>query len=476
MAERYTIQYLRDCRGIDTSLPDEQIPDNCLAYGTENVMPYTGGRYNLVKRWGIKQIYLSANVRTLMGSMFSGLFDSYYTDHGTQLDICSYDGTVLSTVATTYIGAPCWRSFASKDLVVCPAFAAKTADGDTFEALPNIPAGATAIEEYNRHLFCIGHSLGSVRWSAIGDPETWSAANEYLFDLGTDEFYGLRRNDTDLVVFADTSFYVLNGFGPTFQVIAVNRSIGSRSNPSIVNTPYGMFFWSREEGLARIRGSYYDIDLVTRRKLPTLNTRTYTTITSVYLAKDKCVRVYCFDTVGFGGYRIDYYPETDEIYYHTGRGTAMTCGMTAGGELYLGGHIQTSTGAYYMEIPQPYDVVYDSKQTDDGTTIIAKIVCKRMAAASPATYKIVNTVMPQVQLSTVTSITGSVSLKVFSDNNATTPAREFVITPANVGIIEEKYGVNLFARKFQVQLNDDITGAAVFYNLVTEAGTVSQDV
>jgi len=467
-ANDYNIKYLADCRGINASTTDELIADNELAYGTQNVMPCQSGGRNLVKRYGIKQYGTTNTATGYIRSIYYGAAGSYYTDHSTSFLIRGVaDGAVLSTIATASSRKPVWSSFATYDVVVADCnIAAKSSNGTSFTALANIPAGAYLIESYNRYLFAAGHSKGSLRWYAIGDPETWSAVNEYIFD---NYIYNLKKDGNNLIVFFSDHFRVLNGFGPTFQVIDTNWNVGG--GYSAIWTPYGLFFWGTSNGINWIKGSYTDIDNPLQRKYPELcNSIKYafTDTCSSYFPIEKCVRFWCYDDgAADAGVRIDYYPEKDAIYYHTGKACDMLSVGNTGGLCVTGGKPSKGTNKiYYETVPGTIGT-----GSDDGTTINTTINLKRMGTGEATTVKNVRTIMPQIELSTLTTVTGAITYKAFSDNNSgSSNARSFTITPAAVGIIEEKYGVNLTCRKIQHQLTDNIVGAHVYYNLLTESG------
>ena len=91
-----------------------------------------------------------------------------------------------------------------------------------------------------------------LRWSNINDPETWTA-NDYVdIDKGDhgDYITGLCPMGDRLLVFKSNSVHAVFGFdSDSFQVVTLSNDVGSVPLSSPVATPYGVFFWSADQGV-----------------------------------------------------------------------------------------------------------------------------------------------------------------------------------------------------------------------------------
>ena len=99
-----------------------------------------------------------------------------------------------------------------------------------------------------------------VRWSNSNDPEKWSAADYVDIDKGEhgDYITGLLPMGDRLLVFKSNSVYAIFGFdSDSFQVVTLTNSAGSTPLSSPVHSPFGVFFWSAEEGVYLYNGQQF---------------------------------------------------------------------------------------------------------------------------------------------------------------------------------------------------------------------------
>jgi hypothetical protein len=325
----YVREYLINCGGIVASKPDESIEDNELA-DARNVVPGPTGIGSLKKRRGISKYTAdAASARTHIGSIYAGLYGPYYTDQSAAAwDIRNSAGTSIQA-GTGTVAFPCWRSFSTYDLVVDGTNAYKSSNGTSFTTLANIPTGAKYIESYNQFLCCAGHNSFSLRWADITTLETWTAANELKFDPSEgDHITGLKKYGTMLAVFLQYSFHFVQGYsGLDFTVVKSITKSGAMTFRSVIDTPFGLYWWSDRGLCGTLDGT--TIDTILLRKLGTqylVPPHRVSDIHGIWDSVNECVHMYFPYPSGTAcNTRLDYYPRTDSIYLHDGAGCAMAC-------------------------------------------------------------------------------------------------------------------------------------------------------
>jgi len=91
-----------------------------------------------------------------------------------------------------------------------------------------------------------------VRWSNANDPEKWTAADYVDIDKGEhgDYITGLLPMGDRLLVFKSNSVYAIFGWdSDSFQVVTLTNNVGSIPLSSPCSSPFGVFFWSADEGV-----------------------------------------------------------------------------------------------------------------------------------------------------------------------------------------------------------------------------------
>lgn len=212
-----SVSYTQLKGGIDvTSPPNAANPGSGLV-AINYVTPDTGGYRSLrgysllgsgappgtgdilgVKVWN-SDVYAIREVGG-NGTLYK-LVSDVWTSVGTGLPLGRYEFAIGNFFAVS----------SSENLfMVCEAGKPWKFDGTTLTEITLAQAGAKFIEVYSNHLF-LGFKLGSVQWSAIGDPDDWQAANG-AGELGiSDEFTGFSVAPQALVLGGADSIKVLYG-------------------------------------------------------------------------------------------------------------------------------------------------------------------------------------------------------------------------------------------------------------------------
>jgi hypothetical protein len=123
--------------------------------------------------------------------------------------------------------------------MVCEAGRPWKFDGTTLSEITNAPTGAKFIGIHSNHLF-LGFAVGSVQWSAIGDPDDWTAANGAGETGISDTLTGFANVTGALVIGGGDSIKVL--YGSSAQDFAVkdyatNVGITPYTMASVGTTP-----------------------------------------------------------------------------------------------------------------------------------------------------------------------------------------------------------------------------------------------
>ena len=99
-----------------------------------------------------------------------------------------------------------------------------------------------------------------VRWSNANDPEKWTAADYVDIDKGEhgDFITGLLPMGDRLLIFKTRSVHAIFGFdSDSFQVVTLTDNVGSTPLSSPVGSPFGVFFWSADEGVYLYNGEQF---------------------------------------------------------------------------------------------------------------------------------------------------------------------------------------------------------------------------
>lgn len=437
------------CGGVDNTRPDFAISDDCLADCSNYSPDYTGGGW-MIKRQGISPV--STAITGNITSVFGGRNGRYFTS-GTS--IYRYSGTALhSPISSSYKGIS-WCSFLGYDIIVDGTYAYKTSDGTTFTAVSGIPSGTSLVAGVNNFLYAATSASGSLRWSDYGTAETWDATNEIILgqDSG-DKIWGLCELENGLGVWCENSFYIVSGYSDIDQEIAYySFRDGCRSPRSIVNTPYGIFWWSKA-GIVWCKEGY-QLDYPMLRKLAkTLNGLYRTYDIYVHAVWDKVQQRVMFwlfngSTQTTVNLRVDYFPAYDAFYLNSGLGVQMRSSASinpenylAGQKLYVGGYGSAGTPTYLYAMSGNYP-------TDNGTTISSYLETKREGSAGALRNgKTVIVSTDQTAPETITYgayIDASASANVEYHNHAPAGANDWTIA------------LNLANRRIKHRISDSAT-------------------
>ena len=378
----YLTQFMTLRGGLNNSIHDELIEPDEIADG-RNYMPDHLNSGVIIKRYGIaKQL---ANSQTAaVSSIYQGLIGNFFTvGTGIKQFTVNTDFTAAALTATT---APDWTSMGGMDIVVNGTDApGKVTAGPAFAVLGGAPPTFKYVETVNNFVWGAGHSTGVLRYSSVGTTETWPAANSLtVTNNSNDDIKGLVKAFDALIVMCAKSFYHVKAWEDGKATITYsNFSEGCASHRSLVNTPFGLFWWSNV-GIAWRRDGY-SVDYPTMRKIPNtienLNAGQASKVHGVYHPRLRCVIFYvCSIGSSTEDIGIWYFPadevtqRKESVWVMTGLGTqASASGMalvSGKWESYIG-LIDTRTAPtiYYLEKMEG--------ETDDSTVISAYIKSKR---------------------------------------------------------------------------------------------------
>ena len=408
----YVSQHLDLRGGLDNSVSDDQVSDNCLT-AVSNYLPDFLSAGMLMKREGVSKTLVDQQTEAIT-SVYQGDQGNYFTTSSTIKQFTS--NVDLAGGALSATTAPDWTSLASVDVYVNGTDAPRRIDvGPVVTTLGGSPPNFAYIKAYHNFLFGAGGNaaVGQIRWTDVGTLETWTVTNALVLSDQTDPIRGFGLYKDVLVVFCERSYHHVSGWA-TLEIVVTysNFEEGCLSHRSIVSTPYGLFWWSKA-GLCRSTDGF-SIDYVTVRKVPntldTLNKAKYDIVHGVWHPRYKRLQFYCCsrssntpDTAFY------YYPESDSIWVMTGAGVQMgASGMavTSGvADVYLGS--ASTTGYFYK----------NSGDTDDGTAITAYLETKRdYTQFGPTAIKRCDILTP---MGLVVTGVASVTYSVYLDNAVT---------------------------------------------------------
>jgi hypothetical protein len=423
------------CGGINNTLPDISISDAELS-DAANYQLDTRGQGWLTKRGGLTKVDATQRTAT-MYSIYYGRNGNYY-HNGTV--IYNLSGTSLATGIA--LAHDSWCSFGSYDIVVNGTDAKKTADGATFSTLANIPSGVKYVCSSNGFIYAAGHDKGKLRYCSYGLAEVWPPTCELaLTQDENDDIVGLLPVKNGIAVFCTRSFYIINGWTDLDQQIAYyDKSIGGTGNRSLINTPFGIFFWSID-GLSWIKEGY-TIDLPMRRKLAktflNVNKPYDPYVHGIWDKSQQRVILWLFNgATNTANLRMDYYPASDAFFLHTG----LAANMSASGTIIILGGEWVLCGGY-----NPTYLYTVGGNTDDGTTITSYLETKR--EGNTAIRRTGWNVMLTTDLVTAENITYS----AYVDNSATVSYSNTVAT--GTGLVDAVVSANLTNTRIKHRISD----------------------
>jgi len=373
LGSRFKTEMLDFRGGINNSMNDEAVADNELTAG-ENYLPEHPNSLILRKRDGLTAIStdLAENVQLI----FQGENANYFCS---LTKIENVDGTDLDTglsSSTTWDAA----SFDTADIFVNGTDKRDTTDGTTFGTPSGSMPAFKFIEEHNNFLFGAGHDLGKLRWSDLGDRDTWSATNELILsDDIDDDITGLAKFRDVLMVFTERRFFLINGFTTTdMEVVRTgHEGPGCTSHRSIIVTNAGVFWWSNQGLVASDDGITTDLPMQRKLKgtLDSLSQANYGLVHGVWNPLHDRIEMFV-PTGSTIDLCIYYYYLEDAFFLGTGDG----CQMNASGLLNISGLPTIYVGGYSAD--SATDQIFSRLgDTDIATNITAFMETKRISPA-----------------------------------------------------------------------------------------------
>ena len=373
IGSRFNTDLLDFRGGLNNSENDEAIADNELSAGA-NYLPENPNSVILRKRDGLTAISddLAENVQLI----FDGLKADYLC---TLTKIQNVDGTDLDTGLTS---STTWdaASFDGADIFVNGTDKRDTTDGSSFGTPGGSMPAFKFIEEHNNFLFGAGHDLGKLRWSDLGDRDTWSATNELvLSDDIDDDITGLAKFRDVLMVFSDKRFFLINGFTTTdMEVVRTgHEGPGCTSNRSIIVTNAGVFWWSNQGLVASDDGITTDLPMQRKLKgtLDSLSQANYGLVHGAWNSLHERIEMFV-PTGSTIDLCIYYYYLEDTFYLGTGTG----CDMNASARMTISGLPTIYVGGY-SAVAATDQVFSRLGDTDIAGNITAFMETKRVAPA-----------------------------------------------------------------------------------------------
>lgn len=430
------------CLGINNTNPDSLIAPEELS-DARNYQPDFTGQGWLIKREGLTKTDSNQRTGAATHVVFDGRNQNYYQNGSV---LYTFAGTSVKTALAQAYGQ--MTSFGTYDILVNGTDAVKSSDGSSFSALSGIPSGAKFIAAANNFLYCAGHSsaLGEVRYCDYGTAEdNWDATNSLILTNDeNDVISGLCPVKNGLSVWCNKSFYIVSGWSDLEQEVAYyDKSDGHVGGPNaIVNTPYGIFFWSLA-GMAVARPGYQIEYPMLRKLAKTLNGLNRAKDAFIHGVYDKVQQRVCYwlfngtsqTTVNL---RMDYYPALDAFFLHSGAG----CNMSASGVVTVSGVQNIYVGGY-----NPTYLYKQSGAADDGTSITAYAESPREGSA-----------LVERNGRTIFVTTDQVSDATFSyscyQDNASSATQSVTLSSVGTGLQEKHIKLNMQNKRIKHRIED----------------------
>jgi len=406
---------LTGMRGINNATSDDFINDSELSDASNYILDMNNSGV-LVKREGVTK-EVSTQLTEAVTSIFDGIEGDYFS---TSTKIYTFDGTerVSGLTLTTN---PDWASFKDRDIYVDGTNAPRVStNGTTFSLLGGTPPTFKYVEPLNNIVFGAGHNENSLRWSAYNDSGSWPSTNELIF---VDVISGLKRFRNNLLVLCENSFYFVNGFSETdIRVVYYSHDEGGTSNRSIIASPYGLYWWTRN-GPAWLDDNQV-LHYIGKGRIPKtldgLNRGQYSLIHGIWNPIQERVEWWVFKSTSTTVDRkIIYYPRmqlpggesSDGFFIGDGLGVEMGASgvivRSGVAKVYVG---SASTTGYFYE---------QTGSTDDGTPIKAHLDTKRVSPSGVNAHKRLKRLTPLFILEGNSTITLGVYLDGSLSQNKT---------------------------------------------------------
>lgn len=359
--------------GVNNRAPDEYIDLSELS-DARNYVPALTSEGILVKRSGLTAV--STTQSASITSIFDGIHDIWAT---LPTKIITGAGVDQGVILTSSLN-PDWTRFNSQRFdIVCNGTEVKKFNGSVWSDLGGSPPAGKYIETYNNMIFLAGHDRGKLRWSNLGDAETWQAVHERNFNF---DITGLATFRDVLVVFTTERLYHIRGFGPKELTVSFSTIADCTSHQSIVTSEHGLFWWG-SKGL-NWSPDGFQVFIISDLKIPKtidgLAKDQYHAVHGIYNPSEQRVEMYVAssgaDSPNLGIY---YYPRigvknvdgipVGSFWLQDGLGAKVSASAVvtvSGGKRVYVGTYGSSTKVYEQ-----------SGTSDDGTAISAFMETKR---------------------------------------------------------------------------------------------------
>lgn len=367
-------------KGLNNSLSDEFIDPQELAE-VENYELDINQSGVLIKRTGITKNF-TTSLTEAVTSIYDGINGDYFS---TSTILFTLNGTErLSGLSSTT--DPAWTTYtditgAKFDIFANGAQAPrKTSNGTTFAVVGGSPPSFTDIESYNNMLF--GITGNTLRWSQFGEDDIWPAANSLTFDNAPT---ALRVYKNVLILFTNNEVRHIQAYSEVdVQITYYSTDDGCTSHRSVVVTPFGLFWWSKN-GLVMSQDAQTMIYPV-KNKIPStlnnLNFNRFSLIHGLWNVLEDRLEYFVFN---LGSTTIDkkiyFYPRREEaLFIGTGDGVKMGASAvvleSGKPNVYVG---SAATGKF---------VYKQTGDTDDGISVTSTLTTKRIAPVNSNALKL----------------------------------------------------------------------------------------
>ena len=358
--------------GLNNALSDEFIEPNELS-SVSNYGPDPENAGVLTKREGITR------VSTQQAEAFTSIHDGIHDIWATTTTKVINDGGTDQSLSLTSTADPDWTTFRPQNMdIVCNGSEIKDYTG-SWAALGGSPPTFKYIESYQNFIFGSGHSRGIIRWSALGNAESWPATNAW-------ELLGLARgvihHGDSIWFFTDLGWHQLRGTDEQGISITFEGTPGTTSHRSLVSTPFGLFYWSDEGIMWTQTGSV--VENLSRLRIPktfdSLNHAQFATVHGVYNMARQRVEFYAHKAgSSTQDIRIDYYPRIGVRDIQGVSVGSFWINEEAGVDMAASGHVLVSgVPKVYVGSAATSGYLYDQTgETDDGTVITAHLETDR---------------------------------------------------------------------------------------------------
>ena len=448
--------------GLNNSTSDEAIDVSELS-DCSNYIPdlLSGGK--VIKREGLTQQSTGLSSATFT-SVFCGVAGNYFT---AGVKIYDFTGAELETLSNN--NPVSWCSFAGYDLMVNGTDALQTVDGSTFASISGIPAGVKYLASANNFVYYAGHQHGMLAWSTPGSITSWPLVNALVLTADeNDDIIGLGNAVNAVFVALNRSFEMVSGSAELGQGVSYySKGTGCTSNPSILTTPDGLFWWSIS-GIVWLKFDF-SLDLPMIRKIPAtlagLNPAEFGIVHGCFDPYQRRVSFWVCNGTSqtTPNMRIDYYYALDTFWTHQ---SGLATQMTASGKAAV-----ASVTANYCGGIGAGPLYKMAGDTDAGTPIDSYLETKRDSGANDrgaigaTVYKLGRKLTVQTNLNTAEDIIYS----CYVDSDSSIESDNVWTFQPSPGPQDTILGLNRQHRKIKHRLEDSAPTRTRITSMVMDA-------